>query len=235
MENMKDYIRRFRRLIKVLIRKDLWVRPDCHIKSVRFGSEYAGWNVNTDKLDRKSIIYSVGVGEDISFDIALIEMFNVTIHAFDPTPKSIEWCKNQDLPSNFILHEYGIANFDGNALFYPPENPNHVSHTLLEKTSTKAKSIEVPVRKLETIMKKLGHNHIDVLKMDIEGAEYAVINDMKSSNILPNQLLIEFHHRFPNVGIEKTKDALNTIRSMGYGLFFVSASGEEYGFIQKSG
>ncbi|GIS18490.1 MAG: hypothetical protein CM15mP120_04060 [Pseudomonadota bacterium] len=43
-------------------------------------------------------------------------------------------------------------------------------------------------------MRDLGHDHLDVLKMDIEGAEYAVLDDMLQSNILPDQLLVEFHH-----------------------------------------
>ena len=37
-------------------------------------------------------------------------------------------------------------------------------------------------------MKELGHNKIDILKMDIEGAEYAVINDIERSGIRPEQI-----------------------------------------------
>ena len=44
------------------------------------------------------------------------------------------------------------------------------------------------------MMRDLGHDHLDVLKMDIEGAEYAVLDDMLQSDILPDQLLVEFHH-----------------------------------------
>jgi len=58
----------------------------------------------------------------------------------------------------------------------------------------------------------LKHSKIDLLKMDIEGAEYSVLKDMESVNIRPKQLLIEFHHRFPNVGIGETKKAIRIVK-----------------------
>jgi len=39
--------------------------------------------------------------------------------------------------------------------------------------------------------------------MDIEGAEYEVIDDLIASGIRPKQILVEFHHRFKNVGVKK--------------------------------
>ena len=52
---------------------------------------------------------------------------------------------------------------------------------------------------LSTILEKLGHNRIDILKMDIEGAEYEVIEDIISSTVPIQQVLIEFHHRFSSL------------------------------------
>ena len=228
---MRSIYRKMKRFTKVLIRKDFFVKPDCQCSYKRIGSQYGGWDVVVDQLNSNSIIYSFGVGEDASFDMGLIKEFGVTIHAFDPTPKSIEWVKSQDFPTTFIMHEYGIADFDGMIAFFPPKNPNHVSHTILERDKTKDPSIEVPVKRLRTIMKELGHDRIDLLKMDIEGAEYSVLKDMKSTGVRPRQLLIEFHHRFPNVGIGETIKAIGMVKEMGYGLFSVSPSGEEYSFI----
>jgi len=83
-------------------------------------------------------------------------------------------------------------------------------------------------------MQELGHSHIDILKMDIEGAEYDVIEDIRLSNIRPKQLLVEFHHRFPNIGISKSKQAISNLRKMGYQLFSISTSGEEFSFILRN-
>lgn len=58
---------------------------------IRFGTEYGGYllpeNIN---LNSESIIYSLGIGEDISFDTTLSGKYNCKIYMFDPTPRSIE-------------------------------------------------------------------------------------------------------------------------------------------------
>lgn len=231
---MKSIVRRLKNLVKAAVGKGLLVKPEVICAKERFGSDYGGWDVVTTSIDSHSIVYSFGVGEDASFDTALIKKFNLTIHAFDPTPKSIEWVKRQRFSDRFVMHDYGIAAFDGVISFYPPENPDHVSHTLLDRPSTKAKAISVAVKKLSTIMNELGHDQIDVLKMDVEGAEYDVIKDIDKAGIRPQQILVEFHHRFPGVGIKRSKEAIERLRSMGYQLFSVSATNEELCFIQKS-
>ena len=200
----------------------------------RFGSDYGGWDVITASIDRHSTVYSFGVGEDATFDTTLIKKFGLTVHAFDPTPKSIEWVKRQAFSDRFVMHDFGIASFDGVVSFNPPEDPSHVSHTLLDRPATKEQAISVSVKRLPTIMKELGHDQIDILKMDIEGAEYDVIDDVKSSDIRPQQILVEFHHRFPGVGLHKTKIAIEKIFSMGYSLFSVSSTNEEFCFIRKA-
>ena len=231
---MKKIVRRLKKLIRVGIGKELLVKPDVICAMERFGSDYGGWEVVTGSLASNSIVYSFGVGLDASFDMALIEKYNLIIHAFDPTPKSIEWVKRQGFPDRFVMHQYGLAAFDGNASFIPPENPEHVSHTLLDRPLTTAKIISVQVKRLSTIMNELGNDQIDVLKMDIEGAEYDVIEDISKSNIRPQQILVEFHHRFPGVSVKKTKEAISRLRSLGYLLFYVSASNEEFCFTRKA-
>ena len=67
--------------------------------------------------------------------------------------------------------------------------------------------------------------------MDVEGAEYDVIKDIEISNIRPDQILVEFHHRFPDIGINKSKDAIRRLREMGYCLFAISDTGEEFSFV----
>ena len=229
---MKSIVRRLKILAKAVLGKELLMRPNVLCEKERFGSGYGGWDVVVSSLNPNSVVYSFGVGEDASFDMALIEKYNLIIHAFDPTPKSIEWVKRQKFHENFVMHSYGIAAFDGEVSFNPPSNPDHVSYTILDRPFTKSKAISVPVRKISTIMQELGHASIDILKLDIEGAEYDVIKDLYASGIRPEQILIEFHHRFPNVGIEKTKEAVGCIKSMGYQLFSVSATNEEYCFIR---
>ena len=49
----------------------------------RFGDQDCGWDVIPTLLGKKSIIYCVGCGENISFDLALIEALDCEIYAFE--------------------------------------------------------------------------------------------------------------------------------------------------------
>ena len=58
---------------------------------------------------------------------------------------------------------------------------------------------EGKLRTLHNITSELGHSRIDVLKMDIESAEYSVIPDIFSDPNRPriDQILIEVHFSWP--------------------------------------
>ena len=232
-DSIKEIVLRAKTRIKAIIGLDIAVKPTFICPKERFGSIYGGWDIATSDINPDSIIYSFGVGEDITFEKALTHRFGLTVHAFDPTPRSIEWIRQQNLGDQFIMHEYGLAGFDGEASFNPPANPDYVSYTILDRP-TAQNAVTAPVKKLSTIMKELGHNKIDVLKMDIEGAEYQVIDDIIESNIRPLQILVEFHHRFPGVSVNQTETSIAGLRAMGYLLFSVSASNQELCFIHKS-
>ena len=224
-------VHRAKRTWQGLCGKDLRQHVQLACRKISLGDDGARWCVCPDGLGLPCIAYSIGVGEEISFDLELIRRFGACVHAFDPTPRSIEWLAKQSLPANFAFHHYGVADFDGHAKFLPPANPAHVSHTLVER-QTPWPAIEVPVRRLSSVMQDLGHDRIDLLKMDIEGAEYAVLKDMLASRIPVNQLLVEFHHRWPEIGVEKTRQAIRDLNSAGFHIFDVSPSGEEYGFLR---
>jgi FkbM family methyltransferase len=200
---------------------------ELEVRKEVLGTTYGGHCVCLDAVPPSAVVYSFGVGEDISFDLALIDRFGVVIHAFDPTPRVREFLSRQALSDRFRMHYYGLAATDGTRDFAPPENDQHISHTLLDRPSTQARAIRVPFKRLGTIMQELGHDRVDVLKMDIEGAEYEVIEDMLSSGIAVGQLLVEFHHHLPGVGFEPTRRSLRALYRAGYRVFHFSRRGTE--------
>ena len=44
------------------------------------------WKVSVKNLNADSIVYSAGVGDDISFEIELCERYNCNVILLDPTP-----------------------------------------------------------------------------------------------------------------------------------------------------
>ncbi len=79
----------------------------------------------------------------------------------------------------------------------------------------------------------LKHEKIDVLKMDIEGAEYDVLSDILKQGIAINQILIEFYHRLFSNGNRMIKKAIELLSSNGYDLFAISKNGEELSFVKR--
>jgi FkbM family methyltransferase len=155
------------------------------------GSAECAWTFETDGLDKNSIVYSFGVADDATWDVAMIEKFGCEVHAFDMTPDSITWVSEQTLPPQFHFHPHGIADFDGMQTFHLLKKPNWARAAASTSIFPKTEGTKLPVKRLATIMKELGHQHIDVLKMDIEGDEYDVLRDI--GDIPIRQVLVELH------------------------------------------
>ena len=200
-----------------------------------FGNSYGGFYVNTNELNENSIIYSVGIGEDISFDSDIISKFNCKVFAFDPTPKSISWVKNNVLGSNknFIFHEYGISAKSGFFDFYLPKNTNHVSGSIVKNNNVDiSNSIKLEFRTISQVIKELEHDKVDILKIDIEGEEYEVLKSILIENIDISQIVVEFHPNLIKNGRAKTKNIIKTLNKSGYKCFGVSSSYSEFSFIK---
>jgi FkbM family methyltransferase len=208
------------------------IRRDMRCRTQRLGSAYGGWTFCPDKLDRQALVYSVGIGQDISFDLALIRKYGMTIYGFDPTPSSLAWLERQNLPPQFRYFPYALATEDREIQLFVPEAGNS-SFSILQRNPEDGNSVTVPARRLTTLMQMLGHAHIDLLKIDIEGAEYDVLEEIVASSASIGQLLIEFHHRYPEVGFDATAGAVKLLRAHGFLLFAVAPNGEEYSFIRQ--
>ncbi|MCL5102493.1 MAG: FkbM family methyltransferase [Armatimonadetes bacterium] len=217
--------------LRHMIGRDVRFRPQLSLPCTVLGKNCA-YAVDLTRISDESIVYSFGVGENVEFDLELIERRGCRVHAFDPTPRAVDFLKSINPPDRFIMHNVGLAGYDGRAAFHPPSNPDHVSHSLMSHVGVKTEvSLEFEVRRLATIMFDLGHASVDLLKMDIEGAEYAAIEDIVASSVPVKQIVLEFHHRFGSVGPRPTKDAVKKLIKAGYRIFWVSDSGEEYSFI----
>jgi FkbM family methyltransferase len=193
---------------------------------------YGAWVIPCGLLDNNSIVYSIGIGEDVSFDRQIIENFGCEIFAYDPTPEAVRFVESQKMDPRFKFHQVGLSDRDGVVEFVEPSGSD-VSFSMFDSDRPPAGRVfKFPVKRLSTLMSDNNHSHIDLLKMDIEGFEYGVIEDIVSEGIFPTCIILEYHH-FQRKDPDSTKRSVNVLKSAGYRLFWISELGAEYGFYRS--
>lgn len=220
---------------RLLTGRDVLYSYDARPRKALFGTDYGGWTIALGDLDSSSTVYSFGVGNDVSFDLALIQRFGCQLHGFDPSPPAARWIGTQVLPTNYSFHPYGLAARDGEISFFAPSAQSGMFSISDQHRTVSKVEVKLPVRSLSTIVASLGTECIDILKMDIEGAEYDLIPSIIQSPAPIKQLLIEFHHRAGIGSLKDTVRSVNELRSAGFQLFHVSETSSEFSFLYKAG
>lgn len=178
------------------------------------GNAYGGFDVVIRENIKNPIVYSFGIGEDLSFSQAVIDQLGAEVYAFDPTPKSIKFVNESKLCNNphFHFFPYGISDKDQKEHFYLPTNNEYVSGSVIVHEGVE-KEIQVEMKSLKTIMKQLNHDKIDILKMDIEGSEFKVIENLdEEEGRVIGQICIEIHERYFEHPIHRLIGLLNCLK-----------------------
>jgi len=150
------------------------------------GSEDGGWNVCALSTMQKQhrgatwpppgcVVYSFGSCGDFTFDIAAAKL-GCEVHTFDPTMPGFRGSQ-RELQLKRDFNDLGLGT----------EAYGSVCKGLLPSTICEP---------LPSIIKRLGHTSIEVVKMDIEGAEWGPLGEETTLQILKShvrQLLVEYH------------------------------------------
>jgi FkbM family methyltransferase len=207
--------------------------------------ELGNWTMFPGPLTPDSVVYSFGVGDNIAWDLAVIERCGATVHAFDPTPASIAWIRKQNLPDALEFHSWGLAAFDGELTFYPPRKAGNTHYSqecrrrpwvryLVPRAGDRSPPpVLAPVRRLQSTLAALGHPRVDVLKLDVEGSEFEAIPDILASGIEIDQLLVEIHYHFPSRSLRQGLRLIEQIQAAGFRCFHISPRGFEFSFVRE--
>jgi len=212
---------------------------------VTVGSQYGGWSVPKASLKKGATAICVGAGEDITFDISLNGEYQMDVFVVDPTPRAIRHVEGildaaragkTFSVNNSATERYDLAQFDerrfhlcavalwtydGVVEFYPPENERHVSHSIVNLQKATRAPLRVPCRTFETLARDCRIDRVEILKIDIEGAEYEVLRNLMRSKLRPRIICVEYdeyHHPQDDLWFDRVKQSIDLLEHTGYQL-----------------
>lgn len=172
-------------------------------------------------LDSTSVVFDVG-GFNGDWASNIFSMYQCYVHIFEPVStfsQHIEWRFRNN--KKIILHRMALGSKDENAIIYLQDNASSVYG---EGDSKEV----IEVKKFPTVLTDLGIEKIDLMKINIEGLEYDLLNNIIDEGCIEcvDRLLIQFHEFVP--------DAVNQMEALQDRLSLTHRPVFQYPFIWES-
>lgn len=199
---------------------------------LRLGTTYGGWWIDRGALTAEPLLIDCGLGMDISFPREFLRSFGGRAIGVEPSPQSLAYCGSR-LPPGMTVIERAFAAEAGKRLtFYLPRAREHlpagadgVSGSLLDSHAYVGggQQLQVTTTALAEVLASAARDECDILKLDIEGAEYEVLGDLCARGDIGRvrQLLVEFHHRSTHHTYAEIEAAVAAVERAGFRLMHV--------------
>jgi len=120
-----------------------------------------------------------------------------TVLAFEPEPTSFSLLSGSVLRNNFSnvkLSQKCVSDIDGRRTLYLSSTKHRGMHSIIRDSG--GTSVTVPSTRLDTEVSRLGIGHVDLLKIDVEGAEPEVLGGAQKllSEGRIRNMIIEWEH-----------------------------------------
>jgi len=119
------------------------------------------------------------------------------IVSFEPNPFAFALLSKNIAENDFKnvqVHNIGLSKVEGEIEFFTPDNESSLVGSIL-KSRGGENSINITSKKFSSFLKD--QKDIDLIKIDVEGAEEEVIDDLSISQHIQNSrnYIIEYHHK----------------------------------------
>ena len=155
------------------------------IEEIR-GIHYAPPNyIFKGNFQKSSVIVDVGCGFDADFSMYMINKYGLRAIGIDPTLRHKDSLSvlSEKMNGRFSHELLAVSTVDGKILFN--ESEDNVSGSILSEhknvSRDKIKKYEVESISLSKLPEHLGLSKIEYIKLDLEGAEYEIIKNIKAS------------------------------------------------------
>jgi FkbM family methyltransferase len=188
------------------------------------------WKICPTGLNPQSIVYSAGVGSDITFEHDLVRQFGCQVILIDPSPTGVQtMSRPENQIPNFHFFPVALAGTCGKLKMAAPKPGEDAWRPSNDQTA----AMEVSCENLETLMNRNRHTQIDLLKLDIEGSEYEVIEDLLKSRTRVHQICVEYHHEILP-GIRRSQTISSIFKLLHHRYRLVDRTGFNHTFILRS-
>lgn len=203
-------------LFKYLSNK-VYVSPFKHQKGL-FREKIGSSTDQLSFLNEDSLVFDVG-GYEGQWASDIYGMYNCNIHIFEPVPlfvKNIQKRFNQN--KKIKVNNFGLSSKNADTLIYM--NKDGSSTIKKDGVQTSIKLIDI-----SDYVSQYSITKIDLLKINIEGGEYELLQRLIESGYIKNigAILVQFHNFFPQARARMTdlRTQLSTTHSPVYQFEFI--------------
>jgi len=186
-----------------------------------FQEIFVAQNYYVPSTDKPLVILDCGANVGMASRYFLTRAPQARVVAFEPNPYTAALLRKNLAHHGAAvqIHEVGLGGTEGSFELYT-DTEDAASQSASLTAHLKAKQydvtpVQVSIQKLSSYI----NGPIDVLKMDIEGLEVAVVRELREANMLQHvkRLFIEYHF-----------DGVHSVDSLGQMLSDIEASGFHY-------
>jgi len=190
-----------------------------------------------EKVKNKKVVF-LDIGANFgyfSFISALYASEGSTIISFEPDPYTRGWLERNNKLNNskLTIEPIAISSTEGEVEFLSCSSDEQnalwsrieLDYTKKSAPSPGTKKIKVNTKALDTYLKEKNITAIDLLKIDVEGAEGYVLEGMKQTlkDKIIKSIFIEFHNGALPKG-HSVSQMVNLITSCGYKAYHLQSS-----------
>ncbi len=187
----------------------LKLKPQKLFKLKRIGKDNdGGYLVCEQSLEQSKVLLSFGISDDFSFEEKFTKFNNSKVYAFDPTSTNFFLIKSiikQILKFQFICFYKKTLNFLKFIFFFKQQG-----NTLIKKKIGKGGSLRFESITFKEVLRVCNEKSDIFLKIDIEGSEYRILNEIIENSEILTGLAIEFHDS--DINIDKILYFVNNLR-----------------------
>ena len=172
--------------------------PDYHSISVLLKEKFVEGQYYFDNEKQEPVVIDCGANIGISALYFKSLYPHAIVHCFEPYSKAVDYLKRNIAANNLenvFVYQEAVSALDGEIKLNIPADANMLNPTVLVAKDSTVFEIVKSV-KLSSFVNSIKEN-IDLIKLDVEGAEYDIVEDLNNSGILATgkvrMLIVEYH------------------------------------------